>query len=431
MPGIAVFLAVLFGYALLSRWFERISVTPHILVVVAGLAFAALRAGDARELTEVETLQLAGELALVLALFVDASRSDVVALRRAAMLPVRLLLIGLPLTIVAGWVVAAMLFPEIDLAHAFIIAALVAPTDAALGSVVVNSTRVPVRIRQALNVESGLNDGLVTPLVLVAVAYVTAGGGEGTTGWIGEAVGEVGLGVLVGVFVGGGGAIALRLAERRSLIAPATRWVIAPTMALLAWWAGHAVGGNVFIAAFSAGLALTVVHGRVRPAYLEFADGVGELAGLGVFFLFGALLPDLPLLDPPVIVFGVAALTVVRMVPVAVATIGAGLAAPTVGFLGWFGPRGLASIVLGLMATGSGLPLADDPRIAAAVAMTVLLSVVAHGLTATPFVQRYAVMARRLPASAAEHEASVEIASRTASLRQGRAATIEGTEEGP
>lgn len=423
MTPLGVFIATLLGYAVLSRWFVRLSVTPQIALLLAGLATALVLAGDVMPAIDAEILRLVGEVALVMALFVDASRSNIAALRRSATLPVRLLVVGLPLTIALGWVAAAVLVPGLDPTGAFILAVLVAPTDAALGALVVNSERVPLRIRQALNVESGLNDGLVTPLVLVGVAALAAEGPMGSSGWILDAVLDVALGAGAGILVGAGGGLLLALASRRDLIVPSTRWLIAPVLAMLAWVVANAIGGNAFVAAFVAGLSLTVVHGPIREAYLEFAEGFGELAGLAVFFLLGALLTQLPIGNPGIIAFALVALTLVRMLPVAVALVRSRLGWPTIAFVGWFGPRGLATVVLGLMAIGDGFPFYEGTPLAAAAGLTVALSVIAHGLSAGPLVAWYGRWAERLPEDAPELGRTIEIATRGAPLREGRSAT--------
>ncbi len=423
MVPLGIFVATLLGYAMLSRWFVRLSVTPQIALLVAGLATALALPEDLTPAVDAEVLRLVGEIALVMALFVDASRSDIAALRRSATLPVRLLVVGLPLTIAVGWLAAATLVPGIDPTGAFILAVLVAPTDAALGALVVNSERVPLRVRQALNVESGLNDGLVTPLVLVGVAALSAEGSAGTTGWILDAVLDIALGAGAGVIVGAGGGLLLSLASRRALVLPSTRWLIAPVLAVLAWVVAQSLGGNAFVAAFVAGLSLTVAHGPVREAYLEFAEGFGELAGLAVFFLLGVVLTLLPLGDPGIVAFALLALTVVRMLPVAVALVRSRLGWPTIAFVGWFGPRGLATVVLGLMAIGDGFPFYEGTPVAAAAGLTVALSVIAHGLSAGPLVGWYGRWADRLPEDAPELGRSIEIATRGAPLRQGRSAT--------
>jgi NhaP-type Na+/H+ or K+/H+ antiporter len=428
MVALGVFVATLLTWAALSRPLASLSVTPQILVMAAGLGLALLRPADSNVGMNPEILRVVGELALIMALFVDASRSNIAALRRSALVPTRLLAVGLPLTIAAGWLAAAVLVPGIDAAGALVLAVLVAPTDAALGALVVNSPAVPVRVRQALNVESGLNDGLVTPLVLVATAISAADGASTGRPWILDAATQIAIGAAAGIVIGVGGGALLRVAGRMDLVISSARWIIAPALAVLSWIVAQALGGNAFVAAFVAGLCLTIAHGPVRTAYLEFAEGFGELAGLAVFFLVGALLTTVSALNPAILVFAVLALTIVRMLPVAVSLAGSGLSLPSVAFIGWFGPRGLATVVLGLMALGDGVPLYEDAPIAAAVITTVTLSVVLHGLSAGPLVARYGRFAERLAPGAAELDETIEIATRAAALRGGRAAAEAGSE---
>ena len=400
---IGIFFAGLLAYGLVSRVLDAWSLTPQIVMLGLGLVLGVIVAGTPEVGIDAELLNVAGEAALILCLFVDAARIDIGALRGSAGLPARLLAIGLPLTLVAGTVAAMILFPDMPLLDAMLLAILVAPTDAALGVLVVSSPKVPIRIRQAINIESGLNDGLVTPLVLVVVV---AGAAEssGTSGWVADAVAQIGLGVLAGVVVGAGGAALLRFAFRRGWILDGARWILAPALAFLAWFVAHSLGGNAFVAAFVAGLASTAVIGRVSDEFLEFGEVGGELLGLAVFFMFGALVPSLGPFDMPTIAFAIAALTVVRMLPVALSLVGTGLAPATVAFVGWFGPRGLASIVLALVAIGDGAegPPAFSTIVIAAVALTVTLSVLTHGLSAGPAVRWYAGSVSRLRPEAPE-----------------------------
>ncbi len=414
MVTVGLFFAGLLAYALFSRLLDRRSVTVQIVMLAIGVGLGVAVQGTPEMTVDTELLGVAGELALILALVVDAARIDIGALRRTAGLPIRLLVIGLPLTIVAGTVAAALVLPGITLLDAVIVGTLLAPTDAALGALVINSGLVPLRIRQALNVESGLNDGLVTPIVLLAASLAVAGGDVGETEWIVDAVAEIAFGAIAGIVVGGLGALALRLAIARQWMHDGTHWMVVPAIGFLAWFVAHELGGNVFVAAFAAGIATTAVYGRVPESFLEFAEVGGELLGLIVFFLFGALLVEISgAISVPVVLYAVLSLTVVRMLPVAIALRGTHLRGPTVGFIGWFGPRGLASIVLTLVALGDGggtPPFGAD--IVSAVAVTIALSVIAHGLSAGPAVARYGVFVASLPDDAAEHEHTAELATR-------------------
>jgi NhaP-type Na+/H+ or K+/H+ antiporter len=419
---IGVFLAGLLAAGLLSRLLAVRSITPQIVVMVLGICVGFLVRATPEVVIDTAVLHTAGELALILALFVDAARIDVGALRGTAGLPTRLLAIGLPLTIAAGVLAAVVLLPELTVLDAAILAVLIAPTDAALGAIVVSSAVVPLRIRQALNVESGLNDGLVTPLVLVAVAIAQSEEAGSQSGWLVDAVSQIGLGVAAGVAVGVGGALALRLATSRGWMLDRARWMAALAMALLAWVVAHELGGNVFVAAFVAGLASTAAYGRVPDAVLEFAELGGELLGLFVFYLFGVLVPTIGGYDARVVLFAILALTVVRMVPVAIGLAGARLQRSTVAFIGWFGPRGLATVVLTLVALGDGAegPPPFAPLIVSAVAMTIVLSVLTHGLSAGPLVVRYGRFVERLPAGSPELDTVADLPIRTSVIHTTR-----------
>ncbi len=288
-----LFVLGLLGYALVSRVLDRWSLTPHIVLLTLGIAAGLLVAEPETLGFDTELLHGAGELALILALFVDAARIDVGALRGTAALPVRLLAIGFPLTLVLGLAAALVLLPGLTLVEALLLAALVAPTDASLGAIVVISPRVPLRVRQALNVESGLNDGLVTPIVVVAAAIAAAATPAEEGGLLRTAVTQVLSGTLAGILVGAGGALLFRIADRRGLILPAARWIAAPAMALLALFVAHEIDGNAFVAAFVGGLAYAATIGRAQDEDLEVGEVGGELLALLTFFLFGVLVPSI------------------------------------------------------------------------------------------------------------------------------------------
>lgn len=416
-----IFFAALLAYGLISRRLDARSVTPQAAILAVGVAAGVVLQGSTGLEGHTGLLRQAGEIALVLCLYVDAARIDIAALRGTAALPVRLLALGLPLTIGAGAIVAALVFPALGPADLILLALLLAPTDAALGALVVNSASVPVRIRQALNVESGLNDGLVTPLVLVAAAFAAAGTAAADP-WLADAGRQIIVGAAAGIGIGGGAAWLLREADRRAWVHDGAHWVAAPAIAFLAWFVAHEAGGNAFVAAFVAGLATAAVVGRVSHDFLEFGEIGGELLGLAVFFLVGLLIPSIGPLDAATWVYAILSLTVIRMVPVAASLVGTSLAPPTVLFVGWFGPRGLASVVLALVAVeevaGSAGGIA--PAVFDTVILTIALSVVAHGLTAGPAVRAYARTVSRLPTDAAELGPATEPRARGRTIAGGR-----------
>lgn len=424
MSGVALLAGLIALYAALARRLDRWSITAAIVFTAAGIAFGA-RGIDVLPLSlDAESTKLLAELTLAVLLFADASTIDARAARRGAALTTRLLLVGLPLTIVLGTVAGALLFPSAGWAVAALLATILAPTDAALGMAVFANRAVPARMRLGLNVESGLNDGIAAPVVGFFLALVVSEEGAGTHRWVREALGEIALGVGIGVGVGLVGGRVLVAARRWGGTTATSEQVGVLALALLAYVGAHAGGGNGFVAAFVGGLALgAVTRGALRDQ-IEFTETTGQVLTLLVWTLFGALLAAPALLDglewQPV-AYAVLSLTVVRMLPVALALAGAGLRRETQLFMGWFGPRGLASVVFTLLAVIALEGHGDAGHtIALAASWTVLLSVVAHGLTAGPLGRRYGARIRRAGPSAAELEDAPEPRERRRVLGQTR-----------
>lgn len=396
------------GFGLISRRVQTSVLTPPIVFVALGLAVSEILDLDLGE-NLVHTL---AELTLVLVLFTDASRIDLKLLRRQHDLPVRLLALGMPLTVVAGTLAAVWLFPGLTFWEAALLAAVLAPTDAALGQAVVSSPKVPVRIRQALNVESGLNDGIALPLVLVVMSACasTVAGQGGTSYWLQFAALQVTLGPLAGIAVGWLGGRLVEWGTRKGWMSDAFQHLSALGLALLAYAGAELIHGNGFIAAFVAGLTLGNTANSICTRLVEFAEAEGQLLTLLVFLIFGAtMVPGIfAHLSWPAVVYAVLSLTVLRMLPVAMSLAGAGLRGSTVLFLGWFGPRGIASILFGLLVV-EGSVLIDRDEIFQVVVITVLLSVVAHGVTAYPGSVWYSRHAETLHESAAEHKHVTEM----------------------
>ena len=387
---VAVVAAAVVVWGLVSVRLDRLSITPALTFVAVGLVVA----NPPLSLIEIdvgsEVVRSLAEITLALVLFGDAARVDVGRLRADSGVPVRLLLVGLPLTVAAGVALSLVLFADLDPWVCAVIAAAVAPTDAALGAPLMADLRIPARVRRELNVESGLNDGLVTPVVTFFVAGAVADAVSRPDLSPGAALVDLALGVLVGVGVGFTGGRALRAARRRSWATEGAEMIAVLALALLAYAAAVEAGGNGFVAAFVGGMAF----GSARQAaadVLGFASEAGELLAIGVWFVFGAI--AVPVLDGApwsVAAFAVLALSVGRMVPVAIALAGTGLSGSTVAFVGWFGPRGLASVVFALIAFDELEPGGARATMLAAIVATVLLSVVAHALTARPLAGRYA-----------------------------------------
>ncbi len=379
MIPLAVFVSLLFLYSLLSGRLERTLITAPIVFTVAGmLMFPALQGILRAGFTAKAALHIA-EVGLVMLLFTDSSRTDLNVVRNIRNLPARLLSTGMLLTILLGAVVARLVFPQLSIWEAGILSAILAPTDAGLGQIIVTSPRVPMRIREALNVEAGLNDGLSVPFLLffIALAAAKIEGGRGSL--MQFIVEQLGFGALIGLAIGLAGGWLLGLARRKEWIAESFQQIGVVALPLLCLLASEMVDASMFIAAFVAGLAVQVGFKEAGKHSVEFAEEWGQLLNLGVFFLFGmAAVRDWPQFSKAAWIYALLSLTLVRMLPVAVALIGTRLSAASVVFMGWFGPRGLASIVLGLVYLEQEMHFPGEPTIRYALEATVLLSIFAH-----------------------------------------------------
>ena len=377
-------------FGLVSRRIEASLLTAPMLFTAVGLLAGPSGAG-------IISLDLNGaathviiELTLVLVLFTDASRIRLNELRRGFRLPLRLLVIGLPLTIALGLLVARPLFPELTWMELGLLAAILAPTDAALGQVVVSSPRVPVRIRQALNVESGLNDGIAVPVVSVLLAAAIALGGDstietshGSDSGFAFAVAQIGLGPIAGLLVAWpAGWLVQRAADARSS-SRTFEHLSGVAITIGAFATAELIGGNGFIAAFTAGLVIGNTTTTVCEKLQEFAEEEGQLLTLIAFLVFGAVMlpPAFESLDAATAVYIGLSLTVIRMVPVMLALLGSGLRMQSTAFIGWFGPRGLATILFALLvAEAEGI--INHELIFHIGSLTVAASILAHGLSA-------------------------------------------------
>lgn len=394
----------LIAFACVSGRLRGSAFTPAILFAGVGFLLGNEVLDVIAADIDVGDIRLLAEVTLALVLFSDASSLDARRLSHEVGFPARLLGIGLPLTIILGAGVALWFFPDLLFFEAIVLAVLLAPTDAALGQTVVSDTRLPSRVRQGLNVESGLNDGVCVPLLFAAVAFAEL---EEAPTFEGEII--VDLVKEVGIAVAAGIAVALLVgflvteSKRRGWLDEAWAQVVPLAAAAIAYTATDELGGSGFIAAFVAGL----LYGRrIGPtdahASSRLMEEIGGVLSAVTFFVFGAILigNGVTDLDLATIIYAVLSLTAVRMVPVALSLIGSGADRPTMAFTGWFGPRGLATIVFMLtIIEESNLDGTD--RIVQVATITVLLSIVAHGASAPWLTERYV---RRMPCSDASSE---------------------------
>jgi NhaP-type Na+/H+ or K+/H+ antiporter len=362
-------------------------VTPAMVMVAIGMIVGPLVLDDINVAPTSATVRTLAEATLAVVLFSDSSRIDLRALGHELSMPARLLGVGLPLTIVAGALVAAGLFGSFSLSDALLLAVILAPTDAGLGASVVTDARLPQRVRQSLNVESGLNDGICVPILLIVLA--TASGSGAPVDPLNVLAEEIGYGLLGGVAAGLLAGYVVMLAGARRLIAEEWRQIIPVAAAVFAFGSADALGGSGFIAAFTAGVLYGLLTRKDAAKAMGFTDEAGALLDAVTFLVFGAVLlgPTLEDLSWQVVLYALLSLTVVRMLPVAISLWGTHARAPTVAFMGWFGPRGLASIVFAVIVEDTHQ--AQSTTILTATYLTVGLSVLLHGLSAAPLVTRY------------------------------------------
>ncbi|MGD0374470.1 MAG: cation:proton antiporter [Streptosporangiaceae bacterium] len=386
---LAIVAGLVFAWGMLSARLERFDVTAPITFVLAGVLLTHGPLAPLGYAPSRETVKALAEITLVLVLFSDASRVGLRDLRADMGTCLRLLGIGLPLTIGLGTLLALALFHDLNIWLALLVAAALAPTDAALGAGVMVNPAVPGRIRRLINVESGLNDGIATPVVLVALAGAAATG-HGAAADAGKAIAELALGVLTGAAVGGAGGFLVKVARRGGWAEGDFAGPAVLALAVCAYACALALHGNGFIAAFVGGLAFGAVGGRRSEGLVPFVEETGALVSLLVWLAFGviAVVPALTGLTWETAVYALLSLTVIRMAPVAVALAGTRLGGAATAFIGWFGPRGLASVVFALLALEE-----LGQRVAGAavsvIGFTVLLSVIVHGVTADPLARRY------------------------------------------
>ena len=427
VSDLAIVAALVFGWGALSARLERFDVTAPITFVLAGLLLthgplAVLGVAPSRELIK----ELA-EFTLALVLFSDASRVGLHELRVDAGLYLRLLAAALPLTIGLGALLAFALDSSAGIWLALLVGAALAPTDAALGADMLANPVVPARIRRLINVESGLNDGIATPFVLVAIAGAQTSEHAHAAG-PGTAVAELAVGLLIGAAVGTAGGWLVRLARRRGWAAEGFAGSAVLGLAICAYASALALHGNGFIAAFTGGLAYGAAGGRGGARLVPFVEETGALVSLLVWLSFGdiAVVAALEGLTWQIVLYAVLSLTVIRMAPTAVALAGARLGRAAVVLVGWFGPRGLASVVFALLALEEiGQPAASQA--VDVITVTVLLSVVAHGLTADPLARRFGPWLAPA-ADEAEHAGMPDVPERRLIRRAPAAASGTGTD---
>lgn len=391
--NLAVIAAFLLIYSLIAGRFESRLINGPLLFLLMGWL---LGPGGIELLSlsiDSDGIKLLAELTLVIVLFSDAANTNWQVLLANRSLPIRLLLIGLPLTLAVGALFGHWLFPDLPLLEMAILSTILAPTDAALGKAAVSNPAVPAPIREGLNQESGLNDGICVPVLLLLLALIAPTEQHSGTGLLAITLllEEIGIGLLV---AWGLTTFTLRLLKTSYLNGwqlPLWRQLTMPGLALLCFALAQTLGGSGFIAAFVGGLLMGRKLGEHKHAYLDSCEGYGDLLSVVIWMVFGAtLMPMLAeLLHWQYWLYAAASLTLLRMLPVWLSLLGTGLKLELKLFIGWFGPRGLASIVFAVMVLKNEPALLGQRPIIATVLCTIILSVILHGLTANPWVARF------------------------------------------
>jgi NhaP-type Na+/H+ or K+/H+ antiporter len=413
-----IFFLLVLVLGLFSRRIERFVITAPMVLTIAGLlvffVFPVLAEVEVKS-SEIMTLS---SIALALVIFTDASRINILKIVSSITLSARLLAIGMPLTIIFGTGMAVMFFTDLTLWEAAILAVILAPTDAGLGHAVVSNKHVPMRIRQALNVEAGLNDGISLPFLLLFIALARVDAPQEQFRWVFETIQQIGFGLMIGAASGYLGGRLIGKADRRGWIREPFHQIIAFSLAITCWGFAEYIHVNSFLAVFVCGLLIKQGYDSAGDKMvksssgkmLDFSEAWGQILSFAVFFVFGVIIfTEMKGWGTPTIwLYAILSLTLVRMIPVAISLFGTHLKPASILFLGWFGPRGLASIVLGLIFIGQKYFIPGKPIIEAVVTATVFLSIFAHGITSAPGVKYYSRFVKKLPPDAPELQETVE-----------------------
>lgn len=393
-PIFVIAALLILGYGLFSKLAEKSIISPPMVFVLVGLIVSIFRFDVSKVGLHAPLVKVIAELTLILVLFLDASTINLKKLISERQLPLRLLLIGLPLTMLLGILIAIPLFPDMNIWVVALMALILSPTDAALGLAVVTSKYVPERIRQTINVESGLNDGIALPPILICVAALAVHDAHGTgfSYWGLFTLKQFVFGPVIGGLVGIVGGKLVEKASKREWMNSTFQQLISLSLAILAFTLAEKVHGNGFIAAYFAGLLLGTTTNSVRERIHEFGEAESLVLQLLIFLLFGMILIPISYIhwDWHAWVYAILSLSVIRILPVVLSLAGTDLSRGTKYFIGWFGPRGIASILYLLMVTIE-LGSAGLEKMISVIVLTIILSIYLHGISANPLSRLYKV----------------------------------------
>ncbi|MDB2369105.1 cation:proton antiporter [Octadecabacter sp.] len=378
--------AALMGFALTAKIITRSVITAPMVAILLGCLLSAFNLAPAG-ITE-HHLHTVAEFALVMLLFLDAAKIDIANLRKRHVWPTRTLLIGMPLALLFGTVLTYLVLPDIAFPMVLLIAAIMVPTDAALGQPVVESEEVPEPVRRSIIVESGLNDGIALPAILMFAAFATTNAEAPPMGWHLFGLMQVTIGPLVGILVGLGAGRAFLLAKAKGTTSDSLEGIAVLALAFFSYLLATMLGGNGFISAFACGIGFGWVVGKSCSFIFEFTENEGQLLSWAAFFLIGALLvPEaFHALDTPMLAAILLSLIVVRPLAVFLSLIRTDADLKTRLFIGWFGPRGLATALFALLVAEELAPEMAEYVVHFAT-NAVWISAILHGITTGPFIK--------------------------------------------
>jgi NhaP-type Na+/H+ or K+/H+ antiporter len=384
-------------YSLVAGRLERTPISGPIIFLSFGLLAGSLGLGWLELDVGRHELRVLADLTLALVLFIDAANANMLVLRRHAAIPVRMLLFGLPMTIALGMVAGMWLFDQFGLWELAILATMLTATDAALGKAVITNKAVPERIREGLNVESGLNDGICVPLlfVFIILAEATGAEGEGLSLVLTYMLHEIGIGLVVGLGLTAMATWLMKACWERGWITEIWQQLPVIMLAILCFTVAQSLGGSGYIAAFAGGILFGILTGHESHKLVLHAEGLAETLAMITWVIVGAVFINITYqyMSWQVVAYAALSLTVVRMLPVFLSLTGTGEKVESKLFLAWFGPRGFASIVFAIIVLNTTLPGAH--QMAIVVLCTVLLSALLHGLTANPLASLLAARAAK------------------------------------
>jgi NhaP-type Na+/H+ or K+/H+ antiporter len=383
-------LAILAGFVLVysavAGRLEKMPVSGAIVAVGFGFVFGPLGLGIFTPHVDGELLRTMAELTLALVLFTDAANADLSVLKTSRQIPQRLLLLGLPLTILLGFGFGLLLFPGMELFEIAVLATMLAPTDAALGKAVVTNPNVPITLRESLNVESGLNDGICVPILFVFIALASEETMKRSSAQLAVVLvaQQIGIGAAVGLGLAAAGGWFLRRCAQSNWFTETWRQLPVVALSFVCFAAAQVFGGSGFIASFTGGLLFGALAKEHKHDLLRAAEGIGDTLSLATWMSFGAAVVGQVIwkFNWSILVYSVLSLTVVRMLPIYLSLAGASQKPSSRLFLGWFGPRGLATVVFAVIVLNHHLP--NGQELALTAACTVILSILAHGFSANP-----------------------------------------------